>query len=359
MLEHAFDQLGLHRMASPCSRSTSARSRRTARPGSCTRGRPEAIRRDGPHWDEVQMGILDATSGAEATRARDGRPADPACSRVPAEIGRSPEHAEHGPAAAEARALRVPGHVDAPGMRSRTPARRRGARGAFAGGALVGRRPRGDVGDLRSALAEDEAGSSAARAPRRRGSSSARSRASSTPRSRSRTWRPRPPPAGLDTVAERALAAALFNHVWTLLETPDRTPAQIDEMIHAAHASRYHWGTSAAPNIARGEWQCSRVYAASAAASLRCGTPAGVLRSSRPRASATGTSPRRTRRWRGRGRGRRPGLGAGVGGTRASRVRPHRRRRGPRAHRGGSRHHPARLTPPRPAPSAEPASRTR
>ena len=33
-------------------------------------------------------------------------------------------------------------------------------------------------------------------------------------------------------------------------------------MIHAAHASRHHWadvGTTV--NLARGEWQCSRVYA--------------------------------------------------------------------------------------------------
>jgi hypothetical protein len=33
-------------------------------------------------------------------------------------------------------------------------------------------------------------------------------------------------------------------------------------MIHAAHASRYHWGNVGEPvNVARGEWQCSRVYA--------------------------------------------------------------------------------------------------
>jgi hypothetical protein len=35
-------------------------------------------------------------------------------------------------------------------------------------------------------------------------------------------------------------------------------------MIHAAHASRYHWGLvpEATPaNLARGEWQISRVYA--------------------------------------------------------------------------------------------------
>jgi hypothetical protein len=68
-------------------------------------------------------------------------------------------------------------------------------------------------------------------------------------------------PLQLDPNARRALAAGLFNHVWTLLETPDRTPDQIDEMIHAAHASRYHWGEVGEPvNLARGEWQCARVY---------------------------------------------------------------------------------------------------
>jgi hypothetical protein len=33
-------------------------------------------------------------------------------------------------------------------------------------------------------------------------------------------------------------------------------------MIHAAHASRYHWDEVGTPaNRARGEWKCSRVYA--------------------------------------------------------------------------------------------------
>jgi len=33
-------------------------------------------------------------------------------------------------------------------------------------------------------------------------------------------------------------------------------------MIHAAHASRYHWGeVGEQVNLARGEWQVSRVYA--------------------------------------------------------------------------------------------------
>ena len=68
----------------------------------------------------------------------------------------------------------------------------------------------------------------------------------------------------LDPATRRKLAADLFNHTWTLLERPDRTPEQTDEMIHSAHASRYHWGEvpdHEPVNLARGEWQCSRVYA--------------------------------------------------------------------------------------------------
>jgi hypothetical protein len=69
-------------------------------------------------------------------------------------------------------------------------------------------------------------------------------------------------PAVLDRATHRQLAADLFNHVWTLLEMRERTPEQDDEMIHAAHASRYHWGeVGEAVHRARGEWQCSRVYA--------------------------------------------------------------------------------------------------
>lgn len=68
--------------------------------------------------------------------------------------------------------------------------------------------------------------------------------------------------ADLDPATRRKLAADLFNHVWTLLETENRTPEQDDEMLHAAHASRYHWGeVGEGVNLARGEWQCARVYA--------------------------------------------------------------------------------------------------
>ena len=66
----------------------------------------------------------------------------------------------------------------------------------------------------------------------------------------------------LDPEEERSLAKQLFNDVWTLLERPDRTPDDDDTMMHAAHASRYHWGEVGLPiNLVRGEWQCSRVYA--------------------------------------------------------------------------------------------------
>jgi hypothetical protein len=62
--------------------------------------------------------------------------------------------------------------------------------------------------------------------------------------------------------AERQLAAGLFNSTWTLIETPNRTASQDDEMLHQAHASRHHWGRVGTPaNLARGEWLCSRVYA--------------------------------------------------------------------------------------------------
>ena len=71
-----------------------------------------------------------------------------------------------------------------------------------------------------------------------------------------------PGPPDVDTATRRALAVGLFNHTWTLLEKADRTAAETDELIHAAHASRYHWGeVGEGVNLARGEWQCSRVYA--------------------------------------------------------------------------------------------------
>ena len=66
----------------------------------------------------------------------------------------------------------------------------------------------------------------------------------------------------MDPLEERRLASELFNHVWTLLDLDERTPEQDDQMVHAAHASRWHWGQVGGPEQqAVGEWQCSRVYA--------------------------------------------------------------------------------------------------
>jgi hypothetical protein len=72
----------------------------------------------------------------------------------------------------------------------------------------------------------------------------------------------RPPVAPeVDNATRRALAVGLFNYTWTLLENPNRSREQDDEMLHAAHASRYHWGeVGEQVNLARGEWQVSRVY---------------------------------------------------------------------------------------------------
>jgi len=66
----------------------------------------------------------------------------------------------------------------------------------------------------------------------------------------------------VDEEWHRKTAAALFNGVWRVLDTPRRTRDQEDWMIHAGEASRHHWGNVGTPtNIAVGEWQVSHVYA--------------------------------------------------------------------------------------------------
>jgi hypothetical protein len=61
----------------------------------------------------------------------------------------------------------------------------------------------------------------------------------------------------------RKFAAELFNLTWELLDKGERTLEEEERMVHAAHASRFHWGEIGAPlQFARGEWQISRVYAA-------------------------------------------------------------------------------------------------
>jgi DNA-binding transcriptional MerR regulator len=66
----------------------------------------------------------------------------------------------------------------------------------------------------------------------------------------------------LDAATQRQLGVDLYNSTWALLEKPDRTAVETDELIHRAHASRWHWARVGADvNLARGEWLCSRLYA--------------------------------------------------------------------------------------------------
>ncbi len=70
------------------------------------------------------------------------------------------------------------------------------------------------------------------------------------------------PEQTIDPAVHRQLAVQLFNHVWTLLDKPALTAEEEQEMIHAAHASRHHWGVvGGAKEWSIGEWQVSRVYA--------------------------------------------------------------------------------------------------
>ena len=65
----------------------------------------------------------------------------------------------------------------------------------------------------------------------------------------------------LEPDAQRKIAAALFNGVWTLLEKESRTEEEDARMIHGAHASTFHWMQVGGPDRwATGEWQCARVY---------------------------------------------------------------------------------------------------
>jgi DNA-binding transcriptional MerR regulator len=70
--------------------------------------------------------------------------------------------------------------------------------------------------------------------------------------------------AEVAAATDRQAGVDLSNSAWTLIEKPDRTGLESDEMIHRAHASRWHWARAAGArtvNLARGEWLCARVYA--------------------------------------------------------------------------------------------------
>ena len=62
--------------------------------------------------------------------------------------------------------------------------------------------------------------------------------------------------------SEKKLAREFFNACWDLIENPNRTPEEDQEMIRLAQESRRHWGVvGTAREWSIGEWQCSRVNA--------------------------------------------------------------------------------------------------
>jgi len=63
--------------------------------------------------------------------------------------------------------------------------------------------------------------------------------------------------------AHRYFAAECFNRAWTLIDKPDRTPAEDEEMIRLSLASHWHWTQREdyGPEKASiGYWQTARVY---------------------------------------------------------------------------------------------------
>jgi hypothetical protein len=64
--------------------------------------------------------------------------------------------------------------------------------------------------------------------------------------------------------AHRYFSAYCFNRTWDLLEKPDRTPADDEEMIQSCLASLWHWSQRpdcTAREKSIGTWQAARVYA--------------------------------------------------------------------------------------------------
>ncbi len=65
----------------------------------------------------------------------------------------------------------------------------------------------------------------------------------------------------VDTATHQRMGGEIFNYVWSLLDKTERTESDDEEMAHAAHASRFHWGLAGtAKEWSIGEWQISRVY---------------------------------------------------------------------------------------------------
>ena len=64
--------------------------------------------------------------------------------------------------------------------------------------------------------------------------------------------------------AHKYFSANCFNTAWQLIEKPDRTPDDDEQMIRLAQASLWHWtqrSDCTDKNLSIGYWQASRVYA--------------------------------------------------------------------------------------------------
>ena len=61
--------------------------------------------------------------------------------------------------------------------------------------------------------------------------------------------------------AHKVFAQSTNGRVWELLQKSNRSPAENDEMLHAAHACAYHWKfAGTAVHQQRGEWLISHVH---------------------------------------------------------------------------------------------------
>lgn len=74
---------------------------------------------------------------------------------------------------------------------------------------------------------------------------------------------PNPPTFDL-AAAHRFFAADCFNRAWTLIDTPNRSAEDDEQMLRLSQASMWHWTQrpDCTPrNLSIGYWQLARVYA--------------------------------------------------------------------------------------------------
>jgi cation transport regulator ChaB len=64
--------------------------------------------------------------------------------------------------------------------------------------------------------------------------------------------------------AHRFFSANCFNQAWEFIDKADRSPSEMDDMLHVAHASAWHWRQRpdcTNDKLSVSYWQLSRVYA--------------------------------------------------------------------------------------------------